>query len=121
VSHPSVSASAETIANASSAEQKRALYLFNCAQRSHHNFVENYTPMLTGMLISGLRFPKFAAVAGAIWIVGRVIYTLGYTSTSAKNVDGESRFAYGGFYIAALSQTAYVVAVSKMGLDMLMA
>lgn len=76
--------------------------------------------MLTGMLISGLSYPRFAAAAGAIWIVGRVIYVLGYSSTSAKNVDGEGRFAYGGFYLAALSQTAYVVAVGKMSMDMLM-
>lgn len=76
--------------------------------------------MLTGMLISGLSYPKFAAPAGAVWIIGRTLYVLGYTSTSEKNVDGEGRWAYGGFYLAALSQTAFVVAVSKMGLDMLM-
>ncbi|OAL02615.1 hypothetical protein IQ06DRAFT_217517, partial [Phaeosphaeriaceae sp. SRC1lsM3a] len=120
VPQPFAFASAETIANASSTEHKRALYLFNCAQRGHYNFLENYPPALTGMLVTGLWYPKFAAAAGALWIAGRVIYALGYTSTSKKNVDGKGRWAYGGFYIAAASQTAFLVAFGKIGLDLLM-
>ncbi|KAM3065324.1 hypothetical protein ACMFMG_004292 [Clarireedia jacksonii] len=99
VPHPIAYASVETIANASSAEEKRALYLFNCAQRAHHNILENYPAALTGMLISGLKCPTLAAAAGALWIFGRVIYATGYTSPSEKNVNGRDRFYGGGFLL----------------------
>lgn len=121
VSHPGVYASAETIGNAPTAAEKRALYLFNCAQRAHHNILENYTSVLTGMLISGLSYPRFAAGAGVVWILGRVIYATSYTSTSEKNVDGRGRFFHGGFHLAALSQLVFLVLVGKMGVDLLRA
>jgi glutathione S-transferase len=121
VAHPNTYASAETIANASSAEEKRALYLFNCAQRAHHNVVENYPAALTGMLISGLQYPKLAAALGSAWVFGRVIYAIGYTSTSETNVNGKGRFTAGGFHLAALSQVGFLVLVGKIGVDMLRA
>jgi glutathione S-transferase len=121
VPHPNAYVSAETIANASSAEEKRALYLFNCAQRAHYNVLENYPAALTGMLISGLKYPKLAAAAGAVWIFGRVLYATGYTSTSEKNVNGRGRFAGGGFHLSALSQVGFFVLVGKIGVDLLKA
>ncbi|KAF2629004.1 hypothetical protein BU25DRAFT_337923, partial [Macroventuria anomochaeta] len=59
-------ASAETTAAASLPSKKPALCLFNCAQRAHYNSHENYTIVLTGMVISGLRYPRVAAVAGMV-------------------------------------------------------
>lgn len=50
------------------------------AQRAHANFTENHTPLLGALLIAGLRNPFAAAVLGATWSVGRVIYLYGYTS-----------------------------------------
>ncbi|KAF2717536.1 hypothetical protein K431DRAFT_153217 [Polychaeton citri CBS 116435] len=119
VPHPSVCASAETIANAPTVEEKRALYLFNCAQRAHHNILENYTAALTAMLVSGISYPRLAAATGAIWVVGRAIYAIGYTSTNKRNVDGSGRFFYGGFHLAALSQVMLLVLVCKSGLELL--
>ncbi|KAJ4350876.1 hypothetical protein N0V95_004324, partial [Ascochyta clinopodiicola] len=55
VPHPHCSASAETIASAPTPQEKRALYLFNCAQRAHYNFLENYTAALSALLLAGLR------------------------------------------------------------------
>ncbi|KAF5388561.1 hypothetical protein D9757_004597 [Collybiopsis confluens] len=53
---------------------------FNCAQRAHQNTLE-YLPIIhTTTLISALKFPKFAALACAIWSVSRVLYTFGYVS-----------------------------------------
>jgi glutathione S-transferase len=95
------------------------MYLFNCAQRAHHNVLENYPAALTGMLISGLEYPKFAAAAGVMWIIGRVIYALGYSSTNEKNVNGGGRFSYGGFHLSALSQVVFLVLVGKIGVDLL--
>ncbi|KAF1936315.1 membrane-associated proteins in eicosanoid and glutathione metabolism [Clathrospora elynae] len=119
VPYPNTYASSETIANASSAREKRALYLFNCAQRAHHNALENYSTVLTGMLITGLKYPKIAAAMGAVWIFGRVIYATSYTSTSENNVDGRGRFGGGGFYLSALSQIVLLVLVGKIGVDLL--
>jgi glutathione S-transferase len=119
VPHPITYASVETIANASSPEEKRALYLFNCAQRAHHNILENYPAVLTGMLISGLKYPTLAAALGAIWIFGRVIYATSYTSTSEKNVNGRGRFGGGGFHLSALSQVGFLMLVGKIGVDVL--
>jgi glutathione S-transferase len=96
------------------------MYLFNCAQRAHYNFLENYPAALSGMLISGLVYPRYAAAAGALWVLGRVIYALGYTRRSAWNVRGEGRFSAGGFYVAATSQVGLLVLVGKMGWDMLL-
>jgi glutathione S-transferase len=121
VLHPGVYASTETIANASSAREKRSLYLFNCAQRAHHNVLENYTAALTGMLISGLKYPTLAAAFGAAWVFGRVVYTLDYSSASEKNVYGKGRFFWGGFHVSALSQVGFLVLVGKIGVDLLTA
>jgi glutathione S-transferase len=121
VPHPITYASAETIANAPSAAEKRALYLFNCAQRAHHNVLENHPTVLTAMLISGLKYPTIAAAAGALWIVGRVFYAFGYTNPKEKNVNGKGRFANGGFHMAALSQVVLMGLVGKMGWDLLQA
>lgn len=50
------------------------------AQRAHANFTENLTPFLGELLISGLRYPTFAASLGGLWVFARVIYAIGYTS-----------------------------------------
>lgn len=73
------------------------------------------------MLISGMKYPKFAAAWGSVWLLGRVIYALAYTSPDAKNVDGRGRFWYGGYHIAALSQVVLALLVGKLGWDLLMA
>ena len=119
VAHPNVYVSAETIASAASAEEKRALYLFNCAQRAHHNILENYPTALTGMLITGIKYPILASALGIVWISGRILYAFGYTSTSEKNINGRGRFFHGGFHMSAIGQFGFVVLVGKIGIDLL--
>ncbi|KAF4633477.1 hypothetical protein G7Y89_g4639 [Cudoniella acicularis] len=41
-----------------------AAHKFNCAQRSHANFVENQVSALGALLIAGVKFPVTAAVLG---------------------------------------------------------
>ncbi|KAG0143729.1 hypothetical protein CROQUDRAFT_48345 [Cronartium quercuum f. sp. fusiforme G11] len=53
---------------------------FNCAQRAHANTLEALPYFLFSLLFSGLRYPRFAAGCGATWILGRVLYTIGYAS-----------------------------------------
>lgn len=57
---------------------------FNCTQRAHGNMLEELPWFLFALLFTGLEHPKFAAGAGIFWIVGRVIYTLGYISGDPK-------------------------------------
>jgi glutathione S-transferase len=53
---------------------------FNCAQRVHQNTLENMSFFLTNLIVAGLRMPVWAGALGAFWIVGRVIYSIGYYS-----------------------------------------
>ena len=52
---------------------------FNCVQRAHQNTLENWSSIQILMLINGLVMPRAAAALGLIWVLGRVIYGLGYT------------------------------------------
>ncbi|XP_067122425.1 glutathione S-transferase 3, mitochondrial-like isoform X1 [Centruroides vittatus] len=54
--------------------------VFNCMQRSHLNFVENYPSFLSLLLLAGLSDPIASAKYGAIWLSGRVVYAIGYST-----------------------------------------
>ena len=47
-------------------------------QRAHANTLENYTQFTILLLIAGLKHPLTAAAAGAVYIVGRIVYAIGY-------------------------------------------
>lgn len=89
VTYPTPYADSAHMAAASSPEQKKALYLFNCAQRAHGNYLENHPSVLAAMLISGLRYPVASALMGVGWSVCRVLYAIGYTK--ADRNDGKGR------------------------------
>lgn len=115
VPYPNAYASPEQLAAADSAEKKQALYLFNCAQRAHYNFMENYITFLPAMLLSGLKYPVSSAVVGAIWSVCRLAYARGYTRSDQTN--GKGRLVGSGFWFC---QLAVYSLVGKMGWDLLM-
>ncbi|KAF2789197.1 hypothetical protein K505DRAFT_352725 [Melanomma pulvis-pyrius CBS 109.77] len=83
-----------------------AMYLFNCAQRSHQNFNENHVTALGSMLIGGLNYPQTAAILGATWAVNRVIYAFGYTN----GTKGGS-----GRYYGAVGMVAHYVMIGLAG------
>jgi len=58
---------------------------FNSYQRAHYNYVEGAPAILTNLLVSGLYYPRFTAVCGAAYIVGRAMYAAGY---QAKGPNG---------------------------------
>ncbi|KAF3932725.1 hypothetical protein ABW19_dt0204613 [Dactylella cylindrospora] len=74
-------------------------YVFNCAQRAHSNFLENLPQFYVSMAITGLTYPKFAAGAGALWLFGRILYTIGYTNP--KKEKGRGRFLGAPFWYPA--------------------
>ena len=52
----------------------------NCAQRVHQNTLEQLPVYYPCLLLGGLRHPLYAGIAGGIFVLGRIIYSLGYYS-----------------------------------------
>jgi len=53
---------------------------FNTLQRVHLNYVEALTPAVASELLCGLFFPRFAVMAGTVYIAGRALYAKGYVA-----------------------------------------
>jgi len=83
IKHPNAYAPAELAAS------NHAAYLFNCAQRAHANYTENYPSLLVSLLLAGLQYPLVASALGAVWCVARVVYTLGYVKEG--QMEGKGR------------------------------
>ncbi|XP_042901159.1 glutathione S-transferase 3, mitochondrial [Parasteatoda tepidariorum] len=54
--------------------------VFNCIQRAHGNFLENYPQFLFLLLCGGLSYPRLSAAGGAVYLLGRIAYALGYST-----------------------------------------
>lgn len=53
------------------------------------NTLENLPTFLFTVLFAGLKHPKTATVLGASWVLGRVLYTIGYSSGDpSKRISG---------------------------------
>ncbi|KAL5533960.1 hypothetical protein ACEPAG_420 [Sanghuangporus baumii] len=59
---------------------------FNCAQRAHQNTLEHAPYVLYSLLVTGLKYPYLSAALGTPWVVGRFLYTRGYSSGDPKKV-----------------------------------
>lgn len=93
VDYPNAYASPEAISSCTDEKKKEAMYLFNCAQRAHYNFLENYVAALPALLIAGVKYPRVSAGLGALWCVGRMLYATGYTNPAQKAGKGRYRGA----------------------------
>lgn len=65
---------------------------FNCIQRAHQHALENHPTFLLMLMVGGLQYPKCAAAFGHVYILGRVLFALGYYTG-----DPEKR-SRGAFY-----------------------
>jgi glutathione S-transferase len=116
VPYPNAYASAEAVAAAEPSRAK-AMYVFNCAQRAHANFLENYPGLLASMLISGVAYPVTAASLGLVWTLSRVAYAVGYTDSEKEKGSGRYKYRIGGlFWICQLGLWGLT---GKVGFDLL--
>jgi uncharacterized membrane protein YecN with MAPEG domain len=61
---------------------------FNNAQRCHANFLEHLPIILIAAFISGLTYTRLTVLAQIVYIIGRIIYTIGYFKTPGRRVIG---------------------------------
>jgi len=116
VPYPNAYASAEAIAAAEPGRAK-AMYLFNCAQRAHANFMENYPGFLASVLISGVAYPVTAASLGAVWTLSRVAYAIGYTDSAKEKGSGRYKYPIGPLFW--VCQLGLMGLTGKVGYDLL--
>jgi len=75
---------------------------FNSAQRAHLNFVEGAVPAVVCLLVSGLFYTRFTAIAGFAYIVGRILFAVGFI---VKGPSGRAA----GFRILTLSLLSMII------------
>ncbi|KAF2675340.1 glutation S-transferase [Microthyrium microscopicum] len=112
IPYPHAYASAEQL-SAAEPSKKNAMYLFNCAQRAHYQFIEHYPQALAGLLVTGIKYPVASASLGAMWIVSRVFYATGYTN---KDKEGGK-----GRYSGGLGMLYYFAEIGWLGMGLKMA
>ena len=78
IKYPNAYATDEQVKADKSPEQH--VVKFNCAQRAHQNYLENFTQHITVTAIAGLSFPRAAAALSTVWLVGRALFLYGYLS-----------------------------------------
>lgn len=71
--------------------------VFNCIQRAHQNFLENFTQFQVMLLLGGIHYPQLGAAAGLVWLLGRIVYAVGYSTG-----DPQKRLKGGFQYIGLL-------------------
>ncbi|ESZ97177.1 putative Microsomal glutathione S-transferase 3 [Sclerotinia borealis F-4128] len=81
---------------------------FNCAQRSHANFTENHSVAVTAMLVSGLQFPRTAAVLGGFWSLSRWAYMRGYSRGGAGGKGRYEGIAFWGFQLGLMGMCGWM-------------
>ena len=81
---------------------------FMKAQRIHYNYLENFMQVVTGIAMSGLHYPKTAAIWGGIYTLSRLWFNIGYKIAPTKRIYGApgimiTQFALPIFTMIALS------------------
>jgi glutathione S-transferase len=85
---------------------------FNCVQRGHQNMLESYSLVMLQMSVTGLAYPITAAAFGGIWVIGRVIYGVGYAT-------GGPGGRYLGVLIAKMGELPLAFMTMKVGYEMI--
>eukprot|EP01024_Parvocaulis_polyphysoides_P011512 TRINITY_DN14039_c0_g1_i1.p1 TRINITY_DN14039_c0_g1~~TRINITY_DN14039_c0_g1_i1.p1 ORF type:complete len:151 (+),score=7.86 TRINITY_DN14039_c0_g1_i1:74-526(+) len=75
VKYPNMYASKETCKGT-----EEDIKAFNCVQRGHQNSLEALPTFYTMLILSGVKYPIFSAICGAVYVVGRILYFQGYST-----------------------------------------
>lgn len=76
--------------------------IFNCIQRSHQNYLEFYPFFIVLLLLGGFLYPVLSAIAGFTFLLGRIVYAIGYsTGNPTKRFWGA--FQYPGLFFLLFS------------------
>ncbi|KAL2912154.1 hypothetical protein HK105_208355 [Polyrhizophydium stewartii] len=62
------------------AEEDPLKNIFNCTQRAHQNTLEGYPIFIVLFGIAAIDLPLYAAIAGLVWLAGRIVYAISYSS-----------------------------------------
>ncbi|KAI0796320.1 membrane-associated proteins in eicosanoid and glutathione metabolism [Irpex lacteus] len=94
------------------ASESKDAQIFNCTQRAHQHTLEWLPQLYISALVVGLRHPILAASAVIFWSVGRVLFTLGYSTGDPKKRKGPVVFlstngVVFGMVILGTTYTAY--------------
>jgi len=100
---------------AEAAASKDAI-VFNCKQRAHQNTLEYLPTIITGTLVTSLRYPVLAAAACGIWVASRFPYTIGYSTG-----DPEKRNQFGSTLVSAISWFTIIGASTWTAIELLRA
>ena len=57
---------------------------FAVAQRTHKNALEQVTIVVFAMMVTGVRFPLPTIIIGALHLIGRIVFTVGYIQASGS-------------------------------------
>ncbi|XP_042901160.1 glutathione S-transferase 3, mitochondrial-like [Parasteatoda tepidariorum] len=57
---------------------------FNCMQRVHGNYLESFPTFLGLLFCGGLAHPFYCAIAGLVYLLGRLVYSIGYSTGDPK-------------------------------------
>lgn len=97
IAAPHAFADALALREARDADHAEAMYLFNCKQRAHSNYLETMPSTALALLLAGLQYPRAATLLGLGWMGGRIVYAVGYTRPD-KAHQGGGRFV--GFLLS---------------------
>ncbi|KAG0369402.1 hypothetical protein BC939DRAFT_407325 [Gamsiella multidivaricata] len=71
-------------ADAADCKDDHQKYIFNCYQRVHQNTLEGFASYLIMLMFAGIQYPVASAALGSIWCIGRILYSIGYTTGDPK-------------------------------------
>ena len=89
---------------------------FDCVQRAHLNFVENYTQVLALTYFAVQDTPYWGFVSAVMFLFGRLVFANGYYTGNAVNKDrGAFGYMLGYFPLKAL---VYLYAAKQFGVPL---
>ncbi|THU76975.1 membrane-associated proteins in eicosanoid and glutathione metabolism, partial [Dendrothele bispora CBS 962.96] len=88
---------------------------FNCYQRAHQNTLESIPMVYLSTIVTGLKYPVFAAAACGLWTLTRFVYTNSYGSGKPERRSPAARTGYMVLFSLILTST-YVTAKASLNL-----